>query len=87
MTKRLSDVCPNGAKFVSADEFAQCVLDLRANEKSRSRHLGEVLLKAQDQSNCGHADDAKEILRNFRATCPWRYFPEIADTQLWNVDD
>jgi hypothetical protein len=39
----------DGGTFGSADEFAQHVLDLRANEKTWSRHLGEVLLKAQDQ--------------------------------------
>lgn len=84
MTKGLGDTSQGGEKFASADEFAQYVLDLRGNEKAWSRHLGEVLLKAQEQFDGGHAEDAKETLRNFHAACPWRPFAEIAQTQLDN---
>lgn len=85
MAKGLGDTSQGGEKFASPDEFAQYVLDLRANEKAWSRHLGEVLLKAQEQFNSGHSGDAKETLRSFLATCPWRPFAEIAQTQLENT--
>ncbi|MGH1508635.1 hypothetical protein [Ralstonia solanacearum] len=84
LTTGLGNTSRGGEKFASADEFAQYVLDLRANEKAWSRHLGEVLLKAQERFDGGYVEDAKETLRRFRAECPWRSFAEIAETQLEN---
>ena len=72
MSKGLGDTSQGGEKFGSAEEFVQYVLDLRGNEKAWSRHLGEVLLKAQEQFDGGYAADAKETLRSFGLTCPWR---------------
>ena len=84
LVKCLGDTGRRGAKFASAEEFAQYVLDLRGNEKAWSRQLGGVLLKAQEQFDGGHSEDAKETLRSFRTACPWRFFAEIANTQLEN---
>lgn len=84
MTKCFGDSSQDGEKFNSADEFAGYVLDLRSNEKAWSKHLGEVLLKAQEQFDGGRVEDAKQTLRTFRAACPWRCFSEIALTQLQN---
>ncbi|NWK44630.1 hypothetical protein [Ralstonia pickettii] len=80
----LADTTLDGEVFASADEFAQCVLDLRKNEKAWSRALGELLLKTYEQFDAGLADEAKESLRQFRGDCPWRLFADIADTQVHN---
>lgn len=84
VTTCLVDTSVEGDVFASADEFAQCVLDLRKNEKAWSRALGELLLKTREQFDAGLADEAKESLRQFRGDCPWRLFAEIADTQVHN---
>jgi len=84
VTKVMGDTSRGSGKFVSADEFAQYVLDLRGNERAWSKHLGEVLLKAQEQFDADQIEDAKETLRSFHANCPWRFFAEIAKTQLEN---
>ncbi len=84
LTKGLVNTSRGGEKFASANEFAQYVLDLRANERAWSKHLGEVLLEAQERFDGGRAEDAKETLHRFRAACPWRPFAEIAETQLEN---
>lgn len=82
VTQGLGDTSHGAEKFASADEFAQHVLDLRGNERAWSRHLGEVLLKAQDQFDGGNAEEARKTLQSFRAACPWRCFVEIAETEL-----
>lgn len=87
VTKGLGDSSRGSERFASAEEFAQCVLDLRGNEKAWSRHLGDVLLKAQGQFDSGHVEDAKETLRSFRTACPWGFFAEIAATQLENFGE
>ena len=84
VTTCLVDTTLDDKVFASADEFAQCVLDLRKNEKAWSRALGELLLKTHEQFDAGLADEAKESLRRFRGDCPWRLFAEIADTQIHN---
>lgn len=84
LTRCMSDTSHGGEPFASADEFAQYVIELRDNEKAWSRHLGEVLLKAQQQFEDGHTEDAREVLRRFRAACPWRGFAEIAGVKLEN---
>lgn len=86
VTKSLRETSSGNARFASSDEFAQCVLDLRSNERAWSRYLGDVLLKAQDELDSGRAAQAKAILSNFQAICPWHSFAEIAETQLQNID-
>lgn len=84
VTTCLVDTTLDGDVFASADEFSQCVLDLRKNESAWSRALGELLLKTHEQFDAGFADEAKGSLRRFRGDCPWRLFAEIADTQVHN---
>lgn len=73
--------------FASADEFAECVLDLRSNEKAWGNHLGNLLLKAQYRRDSGDIQGAMEILTGFRDTCPWQFLVEVADTALQNIGD
>ena len=86
-TKGLGDTSPQGAKWASAEEFAERVLDLRSNEKAWSRHLGDALLRAQDLADDGQVEKAKQELISFRDTCPWIFFADIAETQLQNMSD
>jgi hypothetical protein len=76
---------PIAAEFDSAAEFAEYVVDLRGNERAWSRRLGEVILQAQDLLNMGRDSEAKKTLSDFCAECPWRFFAEIASTQLENI--
>ncbi|WP_208508253.1 hypothetical protein [Variovorax paradoxus] len=78
---------PQGIEWASAEEFAERVLDLRSNEKAWSRHLGDTLLRAQDLSDDGQVERAKQELISFRDTCPWILFADIAATQLENMGD
>lgn len=84
LIKGLVDTNQGNEVFASADEFAQCVLDLRNSERAWSRHLGEVLLETHVQFDDGHVEEARETLRRFRSECPWRLFVDIAETQLEN---
>lgn len=86
-TKGLGDIGPQGAKWASAEEFAERVLDLRSNERAWSRHLGDAILRAQDLVDDGQMEKAKQELTTFRDTCPWIFFAEIAETQLRNMSD
>lgn len=72
--------------FGSAQEFAKYIVELRSNEKDWSRCLGDALLKSQEQLDGGLVAEAKATLGNFRAACPWRFFSEIAEIQLQNID-
>lgn len=72
-------------KFPSAAEFAKYVVELRENERSWSRRLGDVILQAQGQLESGDIVAAKTTFEGFETTCPWRFFVEIAKTQRGNV--
>jgi hypothetical protein len=87
VTKGLGETAPQGAKWASAEEFAERVLDLRSNEKAWSRHLGDALLRAQDYADDGQVQQAKQELISFRDSCPWIFFADIAETQLENMSD
>lgn len=86
-TKSFEDTGPQGAPWASAEEFAQYVLELRANEKAWSRHLGDSILRAHDLMEEGRIDDAEQELRKFRDICPWLFFADVAETQLQNLRD
>lgn len=86
-TKSFEDTGLQGAPWTSADEFAQYVLELRANEKAWSRRLGDTIIRAIDLMEEGRRDDAEQELRNFRDICPWLFFADIAETQLQNLSD
>ncbi|TDS70551.1 hypothetical protein EDF71_12926 [Comamonas sp. JUb58] len=86
-TKGLGETGQQAAKWASAEAFAECVLELRSNEKAWSRHLGNALLQAQDFADDGQVQKAKQALIAFRDTCPWVFFADIAQTQLDNMSD
>lgn len=81
-TQQLGQTSNGGEKFASADEFAHFVVDLRSNEKSWSRRLGDVILQARVQQDAGDAAGARETLNSFRVSCPWGMFSEIAREML-----
>ena len=85
--KGLGDANASAIHFASADEFAASVLDLRSNEKAWTNRLGNVLLKAQNRVDSGDVTGAKEILINFRDTCPWHFLREVAYTEFENIDN
>lgn len=72
-------------KFESANEFAQYVSELRENERSWSRRLAEVILRAQGLSETGHGAMAAQVFQEFESDCPWLFFVTIARTQRDNT--
>lgn len=84
-TKSFNDASLQGARWASAEEFAQYVLEFRANERDWSRQLGDTLLRANDLIEEGRKDDAMHELRTFRDICPWLFLADVAETQLRNL--
>lgn len=75
----------SAGEFSSSSEFAQYVADLRANERAWSRHLGDVILAAQNWLNQGSPEAAKKVFDEFEIKCPWRMFVDIVRTQRLNT--
>jgi hypothetical protein len=67
--------------FNLAQDFLQYVIELRQNEKSWSRRLGEVMIRAQDQLDAGNPTGARTTFDEFETQCPWINFLEIAKDQ------
>lgn len=73
------------ACFASAEEFAEYVVGLRANEKAWSNRLGQVLLQSDELVTQKRPQEAQQVFRDFIEECPWRPFWKIAETQLKNI--
>jgi len=76
---------PTVGEFSSPSEFAQYVIDLRANERAWSRHLGDIIVAAQSWLDQSNPEAAKQVFDEFEAKCPWKMFVDIARTQRLNT--
>jgi len=71
--------------FSSSSEFAQYVIDLRANERAWSRHLGDAIVAAQSWLDQGNPEAAEQVFDEFETECPWQMFVDIARIQRLNT--
>lgn len=63
------------------EQFAETVLDLRANESGWNRATMSAIIQADDLLLAGQTEEAVQVLLTFAASCPWLLFREVAKNQ------
>lgn len=63
---------------LAPEQFAEVVLDLRANELDWERAWMAAAVKADDLMLAGQVEEAAHALSAFAQECPWRMFREAA---------
>lgn len=74
-------LCLNGhpaPRDLTPQQFAEVVLDLRANERDWERAWMAAAVKADDLMLAGQTEEAVHALQAFAQSCPWRSFREAA---------
>lgn len=77
-------LCLDGAGLpgiCSPTQFAETVLDLRANESDWNRATMSAIIQADDLMLAGQTEEAVQVLQAFAASCPWTLFREVAEDQ------
>lgn len=77
-------LCLAGAELPwigTPEQFAETVLDLRANESEWNRATMSAIIRADDLMLAGQAEEAVQVLQSFAASCPWLLFREVAQNQ------
>lgn len=62
-------------------QFAETVLDLRANECEWNRVTMSAIIRADDLMLAGQTEEAVQVLLAFAASCPWVLFRQVAENQ------
>lgn len=81
----LRKVCLNDdedCSFKSEPDFISYIAELRRNEKTWSRKLGNTILAACDHLEEGKPDSAYSLLHEFAENCPWSQLKEHAINQI-----
>jgi len=60
------------------NELADAIGQLRENESSWNRALQSAIIAADDRFREGNPARALKVLTDFAATCPWKFFAQIA---------
>ncbi|MGM9426905.1 hypothetical protein [Hydrogenophaga sp. MI9] len=63
---------------LTPEQFAEVVLDLRANELDWERAWMAAAVKADDLMLAGNTEEAVHALNVFAQDCPWQVFREAA---------
>jgi hypothetical protein len=58
----------------TAEQFAEVVLDLRANERDWERAWMAAVVEADDLVLAGQEEEAAHTLNEFARACPWTVF-------------
>lgn len=77
-------LCLDGAELPGIKtpaQFAETVLDLRANESDWNRATMSAIIRADDLMLAGQTEEAVQVLLAFAASCPWASFREAAENQ------
>lgn len=68
-------------ELLEPQAFAEAVTALRANERKWNQALQRALIEADDLVKEHRPAEAKTLLLNFAADCPWTLFKEVAENQ------
>ena len=63
------------------EQFAEVVIDLRANESDWDRATMAAIIRADDLALAGQTEEAVHVLHAFAASCPWKLFAAVARDQ------
>lgn len=77
-------LCLEGAELPGISrpaQFAETVLDLRANESDWNRATMSAIIRADDLMLAGRTEEAVQVLLTFAASCPWILFRAVAENQ------
>lgn len=66
---------------MSAEHFADFVLELRDNERMWNQALSQALIHAENLLQSKGAVSAASALRSFAESCPWSPFRDVALNQ------
>lgn len=66
----------------SAEDFVQCIGQLAGNKRAWSQRLGSLVIQQSDATTPEAEREAAAALKDFAASCPWKYLRESADRKL-----
>lgn len=78
----LADEVSSERAVVTRANFSSIVHEMQKRYREGSWQLGEAIIKAGDLSDQKAYGEAKDVYQRFLSSCPWKFYRDIARSQL-----
>jgi hypothetical protein len=86
VTQLLGDELNREKGNVAPENFVPVVREMLKRYREGSWQLGEAIIEAGELADRKAYADAKEVYEKFLSSCPWKFYRDIARTQLNKLD-